>query len=247
MVERRQLALVTGGSRGIGRAVVLELAARGFDVAFCYHSNETAARPVAAEAERLGARAHGVRCDVADSAAARAWIAAVERELGPIEAVVNSAGITRDRALVMMSDEEWGEVIATNLTATFTVCRATAFGMSKRRRGCIVNLSSVSGVYGNATQANYAASKAGVIGFSRSLAKELGPLGIRINVVAPGLIDTDMTAALQPARIERMVAALPLRRLGTSEEVAKLVGFLVSDDARYITGQVMGVDGGLVL
>lgn len=244
---QRRLALITGGSRGIGRAVVLDLAARGFDVAFCYHRNEAAAQAVAAQAEGLGARAQAARCDVADGAATTAWIAAAQRDLGAIDVVVNSAGITRDKPLVMMGAEQWGEVITANLTGVFNVCRTVVFGMLKRRRGCIVNLSSVSGIYGNAGQSNYAASKAGIIGFSRSLAKEVGPQGVRVNVVAPGLIETDMTASLDRARLDSMVGTVPLRRMGTAEEVARLVGFLVSDDARYITGQVMGVDGGLVL
>lgn len=248
----RKLALVTGGSRGIGKAVVCELAARGYDVAFCYRSNETEAADTRAQAETMAGGENPVRvaahrCDVADHDAVTDWVRTVERELGPIEAAVNCAGITRDRPAVLMSQSEWGDVIDTNLTGLFNVCRSVAFPMLKRKRGSILNLSSVSGVFGNPGQANYSASKAGIIGLSRALAKELGPNGIRVNVVAPGLIETDMTADLPANHAQRMREATPLRRMGHVREVARTVAFLSSDDASYITGQVVGVDGGLVL
>lgn len=242
-----KLAVVTGGTRGIGRALVLELAARGYRVEFCYRSNDAEAQALCAEADRQHQFVRGTRCDVADPAAVKTWIDGLERDVGPINVLVNSAGITRDRSLAMMSQDEWREVIDVNLSGVFNVCRAAVFPMLKRRQGCIINLSSVSGVYGNATQSNYAASKAGIIGFSRSLAKELGPQGIRVNVVAPGLIETEMTGKVDAARLERMLAGVPLRRIGQVADVAHLVGFLASDNAAYITGQVMGVDGGLVL
>lgn len=242
-----QVAVVTGGARGIGRAIVEELAGRGYRVAFCYRTNDASAGELCASAARLGQEVSATRVDVADDAAVRTWIGDIESGIGPIALLVNSAGITRDRALAMMSLDDWQSVVDTNLSGVFHACRAAVFPMMKRKRGCIVNLSSVSGVYGNATQSNYAATKAGIIGFSRSLAKELGPQGIRVNVVAPGLIATDMTARLDGARLERMLAGAPLRRAGQAAEVAAAVGFLASADAAYITGQVLGVDGGLVI
>jgi len=241
------IAVVTGAARGIGRAVVEDLASQGYRVAFCYRNNDALAQEVCAAADRRGQQVTATRLDVADEAAVRAWINHIESDIGPIALLVNCAGITRDRALALMSSEDWREVVDVNLTGVFHTCRAAVFPMMKRKQGCIVNLSSVSGVYGNATQSNYAATKAGIIGFSRSLAKELGPLGIRVNVVAPGLIDTDMTAQLDPARLERMLATAPLRRAGQPAEVAAAVRFLASGDAAYITGQVLGVDGGLVI
>jgi 3-oxoacyl-[acyl-carrier protein] reductase len=242
-----KIAVVTGGSRGIGRAVVQALAAQGYRIEFCYQSNAEQARQVCLDAERLGQAVGATRCDVGDAKAVAAWIAGVEKQVGPIDVLVNSAGITRDSHLVTMSTDDWQAVIDANLTGVFNLCRAVAFAMFKRRRGCIINMSSVSGVYGNATQSNYAATKAGIIGFSRSLAKELGPQGIRVNVVAPGMIATDMTARMAADRLERMVAAVPLRRIGEADDVAALVTFLASEQARYITAQVIGVDGGLVI
>jgi len=241
------IAVVTGAARGIGRAIVEDLASQGYRVAFCYRTNDALAQDICAAADRRGEQVRATRLDVADEAAVRGWIADIETTIGPIALLVNCAGITRDRALALMSTDDWQEVVDVNLTGVFHTCRAAVFPMMKRKQGCIVNLSSVSGVYGNATQSNYAATKAGIIGFSRSLAKELGPLGIRVNVVAPGLIDTDMTAKLDPARLERMLAGAPLRRAGQPAEVAAAVRFLASSDAAYITGQVLGVDGGLVI
>jgi 3-oxoacyl-[acyl-carrier protein] reductase len=242
-----QIAVVSGGSRGIGRAVVEDLAGRGYRVEFCYHSNAAQAEAACAQAQCRRQRVSASQVDVGDADAVAAWIGRVERDIGPVDLLVNSAGITRDRSLPLMSTQEWNEVIKVNLDGVFHACRAATLPMLKRRRGCIVNLSSISGIYGNATQSNYAAAKAGIIGFSRSLAKELGPRGIRVNVVAPGLIETDMTARIDPARLERMLAGAPLRRIGQAAEVAAAVGFLASDSAAYITGQVLGVDGGLAI
>ncbi|MFC5722935.1 3-oxoacyl-[acyl-carrier-protein] reductase [Streptomyces gamaensis] len=241
----RPVALVTGGSRGIGRAVVARLAADGFDVAFCYRSHSGAADAAAEEARAAGARVHARQVDVADAAQAKDFVASAAEELGPLSAVVTSAGITRDRPLALMTEQEWREVLETNLSGTYNICRAAVFPMMKQRGGAVVTLSSIAGVNGNATQTNYAASKAGIIGFTLSLAKEVGRYGIRANVVAPGLITTDMTAELPEAVTKQLVESIPLGRAGTPEEVADLVSFLVSDRAAYLTGQVVEINGGL--
>jgi 3-oxoacyl-[acyl-carrier protein] reductase len=243
----RRTALVTGGSRGIGRAAVLALARDGFDVAFCYRSDAEAATAVEKEAAQLGVRARADRVDVAEAAAVRDWVERVEAELGPVDAAVTAAGITRDNPLVLMEDEQWGQVLSTNLDGVYHVCRSVVFGMMKRRAGAIVNVSSVAGVYGHPTQSNYSASKAGIIGFSKALAKETGRSGIRVNVVAPGFVDTDMTGAMTDSAREEALAKIPLRRMGTAEEVAEMVAYLVSDRAAYVTGSVLQIDGGITI
>lgn len=239
-----RIALVTGGSRGIGAACVRRLAEDGYDVTFSYRSNEEAANELAKELAELGVRANAVKVDVADAAAVAEWVARTEKEFGPISSVVTSAGITADGPMVTMAHEKWHDVIRTNLDGVFNVCKAVAFPMMKRKRGVITTISSVSGVYGNAGQTNYAASKAGIIGFSKSLAKEAGRSGLRVNVVAPGLIETEMTAELPDAARKKMMDLIAMRRMGTATEVADLVAYLSSDKASYITGAVVEVHGG---
>ncbi|MEU9304031.1 3-oxoacyl-[acyl-carrier-protein] reductase [Streptomyces sp. NPDC048269] len=242
-----RVALVTGGSRGIGRATVRALARDGFDVAFCYRSDDAAARSLEKTGQEYGVQVVGTRVDVADGAAVRAWIEATEDRLGGIDAAVTAAGITRDNPLVLMEDEQWRQVLDTNLDGVYHVCRAVVFGMMKRRAGAIVNISSVAGVYGHGTQTNYSASKAGIIGFSRALAKETGRAGIRVNAVAPGFIETDMVAEMNDKARKEALSSIPLRRMGTAEEVADLVAYLVSDKAAYITAAVLQIDGGITI
>jgi 3-oxoacyl-[acyl-carrier protein] reductase len=243
----RPVALVTGGSRGIGRATVLRLARGGYDVGFCYRSRVEEAAEVERAAGELGAATLAAPVDVADSAAVTAFVRSVEDRLGPPAAVVTSAGVTRDRSVVSMSDSEWSTVLRTNVDGTFHVCRAALFGMLKRGQGSVVTLSSTVGRFGNAGQANYAASKAAVTAFTMSTAKEVGRFGVRANTVAPGYIDTDMTSAMSERALAKALPKVTLGRLGTVAEVVDLIEFLVSDRASYITGQVFGVDGGLVL
>ncbi|MFD9375448.1 3-oxoacyl-[acyl-carrier-protein] reductase [Streptomyces sp. NPDC059999] len=242
-----RVALVSGGSRGIGRATVRALARDGFDVAFCYRSDDDAARDLEKSGQEFGVRVVGTRADVADGAAVRGWIEATEDRLGPIDAAVTAAGITRDNPLVLMDDEQWRQVIDTNLDGVYHVCRAVVFGMMKRRRGAIVNISSVAGVYGHRTQTNYSASKAGIIGFSRALAKETGRSGIRVNAVAPGFIETDMVAEMNDKARKEALASIPLGRMGTAHEVADMVAYLASDRAAYVTGAVLQIDGGITI
>jgi 3-oxoacyl-[acyl-carrier protein] reductase len=229
-------ALVTGGSRGIGRAVALELGRAGADVVVGYRAEAGEAETVASE---IGGRA--VQADVSDPEQAKALV----DEAGDIDVLVNNAGTTRDGVLARMRDDDWRTVLETNLSSTFYTCRAAARGMMKRRAGAIVNVSSIVGVHGNWGQTNYAASKAGIIGFTKSLARELGSRGVRANVVAPGYITTALTDAIPEEARGTMLGNTPLGRLGDPENVAAAVRFLVSDEASFITGEVLLVDGGL--
>jgi 3-oxoacyl-[acyl-carrier protein] reductase len=234
------VALVTGGSRGIGAAISRELGRSGAIVAVNYRSGQAAAEEVAAE---IGGIA--VQADVADPAEAQGLVEHVEKELGDVDALVNNAGVTRDTLIARMTDEDWEVVIETNLRGTFNTSRAVARKMLRRRSGSIVNLTSVVGIHGNPGQANYAASKAGIIGLSKALARELGSRSVRVNAVAPGYIDTELTRVLPEEARNAILANTPLGRLGTPEDVAVAVRFLCSDEASFVTGEVLLVDGGL--
>ena len=240
-------ALVTGASRGIGRAIALCLAAEGARVAINYAGNVKAAEEVKASIEAAGGTAILCQADIADSAAVEAMIADVVKEFGAIDILVNNAGITRDTLLMRMKDEDFAKVLDTNLKGVFYCTKAVSKLMMKKRAGRIINMASVVGLVGNAGQTNYAAAKAGVIGFSKSAAKELASRGITVNVVAPGFIGTDMTAGLPESVKEKMLTDIPLGRMGEPEDVASAVLFLASDQASYITGQVVNVDGGMVM
>ena len=238
-------AVVTGGSRGIGKAICLELARRGANVVFSYACNTAAAEATLAALKELGVEARAVQGSVADPAAVKTLIDTAVKELGGIHILVNNAGITRDNLAMMLKEEDFDAVIETNLKGTFLCMKAAARPMMKARYGRIINLSSVVALRGNPGQINYCASKAGVIGMTKSLAKELGGRGVTVNAIAPGYIATDMTAALPEAAREAMLSTSPAGRAGTPEDVAAAVAFLASDEAAYITGQVLSVDGGM--
>ena len=240
-------AVVTGGSRGIGRAICLKLAGQGANIVLNYAGNAAAAEETRAACEALGVRALAVQGDVADPAACNALIDTAIEAFGQVDILVCNAGITRDNLLMRMSDEEFQKVIDTNLKGTFHCMRAVIRPMMKKRRGRIISISSVVGLIGNAGQINYAASKAGVIGMTRSLAREVASRDITVNAVAPGFIRTDMTDVLSDAVKEGILRSIPLGKLGEAEDVANTVLFLASDEAAYITGQVLSVDGGMAM
>ncbi len=239
-----QVALVTGGSRGIGRVIAERLARDGARVVVTSRSEESAS---AVAAELPGAGHLGAACDVADRSAVDALVKRIEGELGSLDILVNNAGITKDNILVRLSDEDWDAVLDTNLKGSFQVIRAAARGMMKRRSGRIINITSVVGLTGNRGQVNYAASKAGLVGLTKSVAKELASRNVLCNAVAPGFIETDMTSELTDAAREALLKEIALGRLGSAEDVAGVVAFLAGPDAAYMTGQVLVVDGGMVI
>lgn len=238
-------AVVTGGSRGLGRAVCRKLAQGGANVVFSYAGNTAAAQETLAELERMGANVRAVQGSVGDSEAVKALMDTAVKEFGRLDILVNNAGITRDGLVMLMKEEDFDAVIDTNLKGTFLCMKAASRIMLRQKYGRIVNLSSVVGLHGNAGQVNYAASKAGVIGMTKSLAKELAAKGVTVNAVAPGFITTDMTDGLPEAAKSALLASIPMARLGAPEDVAEAVAFLAGDGAGYITGQVLGVDGGM--
>ncbi len=242
-----KVALVTGGSRGIGRAIAMTLAKHGADVAINYAGNTAAAEAVKAEIEAMGRRAILCQCSVADSEAVASMVKDVVKELGRLDILVNNAGITRDGLIMRMKYDDWDAVLATNLKGVFNCSKAVMRPMMKQKGGKIVNMASVVGEMGNAGQANYAAAKAGVIGLTKSLAKEVASRDITVNAVAPGFIATDMTSVLTDEQKAEMEKTIPLGRQGLPQDVANAVLFLVSEDAAYITGQVLNVDGGMVM
>lgn len=243
---KNKVALITGASRGIGRAVALRFAEEGADVAFTYLSSVEKGEALVAELEKFGIKAKGYRSDAAEYTAAEQLVGQIVEDFGKLDVVVNNAGITRDGLLMRMSEEQWDTVINVNLKSVFNVTKSATKFMIRAKSGSIINMASVVGISGNAGQANYAASKAGIIGFTKSVALELGSRNIRSNVIAPGFIETEMTDAIDSKATEEWKQSIPMKRGGTPEEVADACVFLASDLSRYITGQVLQVDGGML-
>ncbi|MCC7232726.1 MAG: 3-oxoacyl-[acyl-carrier-protein] reductase [Bacteroidia bacterium] len=241
-----KVALVTGAAKGIGRGIALELARHGAAVAFTYLSSVEKGQALEHELTGFSVRAKGYRSDASDFKSAESLIEAILADFGKLDIVVNNAGITRDNLLMRMTEEHFNDVIRTNLNSVFNITKACQKPMLKQRSGSIINISSVVGVKGNAGQSNYAASKAGIIGFSKSVALELGSRNIRCNAIAPGFIETEMTEVLPPETVKQWREAIPLKRGGTPQDVANAVIFLASDWSSYITGQVLNVDGGML-
>ncbi len=242
-----RIALVTGASRGIGRAIAIELASRGYRVALNYQSAEASAEETLAVIRAAGGSAMAVRADVSDSTGVSELFETVIKEFGPVEVLVNNAGITRDNLLMRMKDEEWLAVLKTNLDSVYYCTKAALRSMIKGRFGRIVAISSVSSLVGNAGQTNYAAAKAGILGFIKSVAREVASRGVTANIVAPGYVNTDMTSVLSKEIREGILSRIPVGRYGDPKDIARAVAFLVSDDASYITGQILAVDGGMTM
>lgn len=242
---KNKIALISGGSRGIGRAIALELAKAGCHISFSYRKNELDAQKLEEEITLLGQKAKAFRVDIKDYPAVTDWVNRTKEYFQGLDIVINNAGIIKDKALMFMEKEDWQEVIDTNLTGVYNLSRAAIIGLMKQKKGNIINISSVSGIIGLPRQTNYSASKAGMIGFTKALAREVAGYNIRVNSVAAGFIETDMTQELKEIFKNKMLARIPLARFGKPEEVAKAVKFLASEESNYITGQVIVIDGGL--
>lgn len=247
MILKGKTALITGASRGIGSSIALKLAEAGANVVINYASSPERAEAVALEAGTYGVNAMTYGCRVNDAEAVEAMIEAVEKEFGAIDILINNAGITKDGLLLRMKDQDWDDVMDINLKGTYLCTKHVSKRMLKRKAGAIINITSVVGITGNAGQSNYSASKAGVIGFTKSCAKEFASRGIRVNAIAPGFIETDMTGKLSEEVVTHYKNAIPLGRMGQPEDIANLVLFLASESASYMTGQVLTVDGGMSL
>ena len=240
-----KMAIITGGSRGIGRAIALRLAREGVNIAFTFNRSIDKAKELELELKQINVKAISLQVDATDYEGAQRVGSQVEETFGKIDILINNAGITRDKALMTMSQTDWQDVISTNLNSVFNYSKAVIVKMLKQKSGDIVNIASYSGVGGMAKQTNYSASKAGVIGFTKALAKEVASYGIRVNAIAPGFVDTDMIAKLSRRYREEILETIPLKRFGTTQEVAGITSFLLSKDAGYITGQVIQMDGGI--
>jgi 3-oxoacyl-[acyl-carrier protein] reductase len=247
MLLKNKVAIISGASRGIGRAIALELAGEGTHIAFNYLKSETEARAVETELTSLGVKAKATQVDISDFEAVTAWVQETKEFFGGLDIVINNAGIIKDMALMLMGKAVWQEVINTNLNGVYNLTHAAITGFMKQKEGNIVNISSVSGIVGMPRQTNYSAAKAGMIGFTKALAKEVAAYNIRVNAIAAGFIETDMVKGLKDSYKDEMLKQIPLGRFGKAEDVAKAVKFLISDQSQYITGEVIVVDGGMTM
>ncbi|MDR1376604.1 MAG: 3-oxoacyl-[acyl-carrier-protein] reductase [Synergistaceae bacterium] len=243
----RRLALVTGGGRGIGRAIALKLGEKGFDVAVNYNNSAAAAEELCEELSARGASARAFKADVSKAGDVASLFKSIEESMGTVQVLVNNAGITRDNLLMRMKEEEWTDVVAANLNSAFYCTKEAIRGMVRARWGRVVCIASVVGLMGNAGQANYSATKAGLIGFAKSVAREYAAKGVTVNVVAPGFIETDMTSVLKENVRTAMLRQIPAGRMGSPEDVARIVAFFASDESEYVTGQILAVDGGMTM
>ncbi len=247
MLLKNKVAIVTGGSRGIGKAIVLEFAKQGASVAFNFVKSEDKALALKKEIESFGGKALTFRQDVKDYNAIKVMVEGVRSHFGRLDIIVNNAGILRDKALMLMEEQDWEDVIATNLSGAFNLIRAAIVTFMKQKSGNIINITSVSGLKGMPRQVNYSASKAGLIGLTKALAREVGPYNVRVNAIAPGYIDTDMIQGIKDDAKEEILKKIPLGKIGRAEEVGYVAAFLASNEAKYITGQVLTIDGGLAM
>jgi 3-oxoacyl-[acyl-carrier protein] reductase len=247
MPLKNKIAIISGASRGIGRAIALDLAREGVDIAFSYLKSKTDAQNLECELQEFGVKVKASQVDISDFDAVAGWVKEIKNSFGGLDILINNAGIIKDKALMFMERNDWQEVIDTNLGGVFNLTQAAITGFMKQKSGNIINITSVSGIVGVARQTNYAASKAGIVGFTKALAREVGGYNIRVNAVAAGFIDTDMTKDLKDSYKNEMLKQIPLARFGKPEEVAHAVKFLASDESGYINGEVIVVDGGMTM